>query len=99
MTKVFSLYEDSVTEKALWKESQKVTVTNGLISVGLGENEAINLAFDRLYYLGISIGKESEMKPRVKLSTSAYSFRADMLLFDYFTVELCRPESYSQCIL
>jgi hypothetical protein len=54
-------------------------VAKGLFHVILGRGTPANpltVAFDQQYFLGIAVASDPEMSPRVRLATSAYSFRA-----------------------
>ena len=57
----------------LWEESRMVPVEKGLFDVILGEVVPINLLFNNQYWLGITINTGSELEPRTKLSSVAYS--------------------------
>ncbi|MEO0228291.1 MAG: hypothetical protein ABIL70_09615 [candidate division WOR-3 bacterium] len=46
----------------MWTETQNVT--------------AINLAFNVPYYLGIRVGTDEEMTPRIPLTSVGYAYRA-----------------------
>ncbi len=75
----FRIY-DSLTkpiEQALWSETQSVTPKKGMFSVMLGQTTPINLAFDVQYYLGLQVGTDSEMTPRLTLASAAYAIRAE----------------------
>lgn len=76
----FALYTVESGGTALWQETHPtVAVTKGLFAVHLGRgNPAVPLTplFDQQYFLGIKMGVDPEMTPRVRLSTSAYSFHA-----------------------
>ena len=72
----FSIYPTTTDETPLWTETQSVTVTDGIFSVNLGDVTTLTLPFDTTYYLGITIGSDSEMIPRQPLTSVAYAFRA-----------------------
>jgi len=57
---------------------QNVPVVGGIFNVILGRNNPLDdLAFDRPYWLGITVGKgDSELTPRIALSSSPYSLNA-----------------------
>jgi len=59
----------------LWSEAQKVTVTKGLFGVNLGSatQGGIPLAFDKPYWVEVSIGAE-KLSPRYPLTSAPYSF-------------------------
>ena len=78
----FKLYSSqSVTATPLWSEThQSVQVADGRYSVVLGNGSPtpvpINLPFDMPYYLGIKVGSDAEMTPRLALTSMGYAFRA-----------------------
>jgi len=71
----FKLYEEG--NKLIWTEvHNQVFIAGGLVHVILGEITPLELPFDRPYFLGIQIGNDPEMEPRMILTSSAYAFRA-----------------------
>jgi hypothetical protein len=72
----FNLYSESDPSSPLWSETQSITVVNGIFNVILGAVNTLDLPFDEQYYLGIAIGDDAELSPRIALTSSAYSFRA-----------------------
>ncbi|UCE05244.1 MAG: hypothetical protein JSW07_16725, partial [bacterium] len=48
-----------------------------IFQVNLGSVNGMSLPFNEPYYLGIKIGTDPELKPRMLLTTSPYSFRAE----------------------
>ncbi len=78
----FSIYVDEAGGAPLWTEVHpSVQVAEGLFTVILGRGNPANPltpVFDRQYYLGITVGTDPELSPRVRLTTSAYSMRARM---------------------
>ena len=75
-TILFRLYDDTTAVQPLWEESQQVQVTQGVISVILGSIIPLDLPFDQQYWLGITIGGDPELKPRITLAASPYALRA-----------------------
>jgi len=69
----FRLYDALSGGNMLWEESRMVPVEKGLFDVILGEVVPINLLFNNQYWLGITINTGSELEPRTKLSSVAYS--------------------------
>ncbi len=67
----FTIYEGEV---AIWTEIKTITVTDGIFNTQLGSVTPIDLPFDNEYYLGITIGTESELTPRIRLSSVPYSY-------------------------
>lgn len=76
----FALYTVASGGVSLWTESHpSVSISKGLFNVTLGRGNPTNpltVPFDQEYYLGVRVGVDPEMTPRVRLTASAYSFRA-----------------------
>ena len=74
----FRLYDVSSGGTALWTESKTLTVKDGLFSTALGDQVVFPAAliFDQPYWLGIQVGSESELSPRIPLMSVGYSFTA-----------------------
>jgi len=71
----FRIYNDPTGGTALWTETQTVAVANGMFSVHLGSSTAIaGVPFNRIHFLGITLGTEPELLPRTMLTPSPYSF-------------------------
>ncbi len=91
----FTIYDASSGGNVLWtaRESdacgtvfnpsaKSVTTSSGIFSTLLGESGdcALNLDFNSdSYYLGVTVGSDSEMTPRKRLGAAGYAFNADML--------------------
>ncbi len=72
----FSLYEEDGTK--LWTEvHDPVFIRGGMIHVHLGVTQPLNLPFDHQYFLGIQVGNDPELQPRMLLTPAPYSFRAE----------------------
>ncbi len=60
----------------LWEQNSTITTDNrGIYDITI---KNINLSFDKQYYLGITIGDDNETTPRINLSSTPYSFRANV---------------------
>src|SRR3989344_4292393 len=70
----FTIYSTDSGGTELWSESRTVSVSNGFYDIVLGTVTPIALPFEDQYYLGIKVGSDSEMTPRVKLTAVPYSF-------------------------
>ncbi len=69
----FTLYDALVGGAPLWSETQSgISVTAGGFSVLLGSVVPLTLPFDASYYLGISVGLDPELVPRIPLASSPY---------------------------
>ena len=70
----FNIYDVSAGGSALWTETHGAVATvNGIFNVILGSNDALNIAFDKQYWLGIKVGGGAELTPRIQLTSSPYS--------------------------
>jgi hypothetical protein len=72
----FRLYYVPDGGDPLWEETQTLTVTDGIFSALLGSVVPLDLPFDRTYWLGVSVGGEAELTPRVELASAPYALRA-----------------------
>jgi hypothetical protein len=73
----FKIYGSLAGTDSLWREYHpNVPVTNGLFSVILGSLTNLNLPFDTTYWLGIKVGTDPELAPRMQLTSVGYAFRA-----------------------
>ena len=72
----FRIYDLSAGGSPLWTETQTVDVVGGLFSTILGKSTPLNLAFDKPYWLGISVNSGNELTPRIELTSSPYSLHA-----------------------
>jgi hypothetical protein len=76
---LFSIYNISSGGSSLWSHTYNVSVTNGLFNVILGDSSApINLPFDTTYWLGIKVGGDPELSPRIRLTSVGYAYRASV---------------------
>jgi hypothetical protein len=72
----FRLYETESGGTAIWTEEQTTSVVNGLFNVILGKSTSYPIAFDKPYWLGITIDSGTELLPRIELTSSAYSLNS-----------------------
>ncbi|MGI8419564.1 MAG: beta strand repeat-containing protein [Candidatus Levyibacteriota bacterium] len=81
-TVVFTLYDASSGGTNLWTESDSVTTTAGIFQVALGAVNTnlgnANFNSDSIY-LGIKVGSDAEMTPRVQFAAVPYAFNADKI--------------------
>lgn len=81
---VFSLYDQPDGGEPLWTEVQnKVKVINGGFSTYLGDergSENFSSLFDKQLYIGIKLGYDEELNPRVKLLPVPFSMRAKIAI-------------------
>jgi hypothetical protein len=75
----FKIYGSESGMDSLWRENHPtVQVTNGLFNVILGSVTSLNLAFDTDYWLGIRVGSDDELSPRIRLTSVGYAYRAQV---------------------
>ena len=73
----FRIYDAATAGNLLWEENQlSVVISKGLFAVLLGSVTALNLPFDKPYYLEIKVGTEV-MTPRQQITSAGYAFRAE----------------------
>ena len=73
----FGLYDAATDGTILWQEAyENIEVKNGIINVILGSVVPLDLPFEQEYWLGISLGNDPELAPRIELTASAYSLNA-----------------------
>lgn len=69
----FRLYTVATGDTAIWTEIQpEVEVSSGIYSATLGIVTPLNIPFNQLYYLGITVGS-TELTPRNPLTTAPYA--------------------------
>jgi hypothetical protein len=80
---VFSIYTVASGGSNIWTETQSsVTVTDGIFRVALGSVTALPGSVDfntNSLYLGIKVGADAEMTPRVQFTAAPYAFNSDRL--------------------
>lgn len=81
-TIVFSLYTVASGGSNVWTESKSVTVSDGIFQTSLGDTTALPGSVDfntGTLYLGVKVGTDAEMTPRVALTAAPYAFNTDKL--------------------
>jgi len=78
----FSLYKTGTGGDAIWSESKTLNVSKGLFSTSLGSQTpfADTVKFDNPYWLGIKVGTDPELSPRIALTSSGYSLSSGTAL-------------------
>jgi hypothetical protein len=82
LSMVFSIYSGATGGTALWTETRSVSVESGIYNVQLGAVTAIpadGTVFDgSTRYLGIKVGTDAEMTPRLPLVSVPYAYAAQI---------------------
>ena len=74
----FFIYNVDTGGIALWDETQAVTVADGIYSVRLGLSTSFPAdLFDGDLYLGVKVGSDLEMTPRLSIASVAFAMKAD----------------------
>lgn len=73
-----AIYDALTNGNKLWEEAQSAIVSEGIANLILGSVTALNLAFDKQYWLEIAINNEL-LPQRQQLSSSAYALNAERL--------------------
>ena len=85
---VFRIYDASTSGTTLWTgtytaaNGNAVSVSSGLFRVllGSGTGNTMTLDFtDDTYWLGVTVGSDSEMTPRQRIGATGYAFNADTI--------------------
>ncbi|QQS20045.1 hypothetical protein IPL85_01135 [Candidatus Saccharibacteria bacterium] len=80
---VFSIYTVSSGGSAVWTETQpSVSVADGIFQVSLGSVTSLPGSVDfntNSLYLGVKVGADAEMTPRIQFTASPYAFNADQV--------------------
>jgi hypothetical protein len=74
----FTLYAVPSGGSAAWSETQSVQVKRGLFSAILGSVTPLpdSLTFSHQYWLGVKVGADAELSPRVQLTSVGSSIRS-----------------------
>jgi hypothetical protein len=77
-TLTFRFYDAASGGTVRWSEQKNLETKRGLFSTQLGDEVVFTTAvsFDRQYWLGIQVGTEPELSPRIPLSSVGNSFKA-----------------------
>jgi hypothetical protein len=71
---IFAIYDVSEGGTPLWSETlDAVSVEDGKYSVILGKTVPIALTKSKPYWLGITVGDDTEMEPRIEMTSVMYS--------------------------
>ncbi|MBI4115398.1 MAG: LamG domain-containing protein [Candidatus Omnitrophica bacterium] len=77
----FRVYAVQTGGTALWSETQSaVSVSSGRFSVQLGSVTPLNLSFNQDHWLSLQVGTDSEMSPRVRLTSVGYAYMAEQVV-------------------
>ena len=94
---VFSIFDSATAGTMLWTETQSVTVTSGIYSVGLGAVTPLpgSVFSGQDRWLQLTVGTDSAMTPRLKLYSVPYAVNASSADFAATAANLAFPEGLS----
>lgn len=72
-TMTFRIYTEAAGGAPIWSETQTVTTLDGVFDVYLGEQTALDVPFDRGYWISAQVEGQPEMTPRTRLVAAPYS--------------------------
>lgn len=78
-TLTLKLYDNIASPTAIFTEAQTVPVVKGVFNIIIGSVTALpaSIAFDRAYFLGVSVNGGTELLPRSALTAVPYALRAE----------------------
>jgi hypothetical protein len=79
---VFSIYNVPSSGSAVWTETQSVTLSHGIFQVNLGSVSSLPGSVDfntDNIYLGIKVGSDAEMTPRIQFTSVPQAFNSEKL--------------------
>jgi len=78
----FSFYELETGGDAIWNETKTLNVNKGLFSTSLGDQIPFGaeVKFNKPYWLGLKMGDEAELIPRIALASVGYSLTSNTTL-------------------
>jgi hypothetical protein len=78
-TITFRLYDAATEGTKIWEEAKSLQVIRGVFYTLLGDLvpfDPLVVTFDKPYWLGLKIGTDAELSPRIALGSTPYSFNA-----------------------
>ncbi|MBN1425481.1 hypothetical protein JXA88_13085 [Candidatus Fermentibacteria bacterium] len=76
----FTAYDISTGGSGLWSETHPgVVVSGGILDVVLGTVTPFTLDFNRQYWIGIAVGADPELMPRLPFTSAPYAMNARAL--------------------
>jgi hypothetical protein len=74
----FRIYDAETAGNLLWQEQHTgVVIQKGIFSVLLGSITALDLPFDKQYFLAVQVGSDPEMSPRQRIASAGYAIRSE----------------------
>ena len=83
----FTLYNAPGGGTTIWTEIQNISVDRGRFNATLGLNTSLaGVNFNQQYWLGVKVGTDAEMVPRLRITSNPFVFRANITDFINGTV-------------
>jgi len=94
------IYDSPTTTTILWEEQHlSIPLTNGKFSLQMGSHNALNLPFDKSYWLGVEIDNDGEMTPRERLVSVPYAYQAQTAQYAVTVQKYLIPNYITGCEL
>ena len=77
-TITFNVYDSPDANSPLWSEQQIVVLKDGMFTASLGGVNPLDLDSEKKYWLGMKIGDEEEMTPRMQLNIAGENATASV---------------------
>ena len=91
----FRIYNAEIDGTLMWEEvHSSVVVTKGLFNVMLGSVTAMGIEFNSSYYLSVQKGTESELSPRITLTSVTSSINSSYSMTSESTKSLSGVSNY-----
>ncbi len=83
---VFTLYDALTGGSSVWTETQSsVSISSGYFSVSLGDTTALNLDFDKQYWVEVNVNSDGAMTPRQPVNAVGFAYTSDTTYGAYAT--------------
>ncbi len=69
----FRIYDSETGGTSLWLETKTINISDGVFSTQLGSINPIDIPFESAYWLGVTIGSNNELTPRIRFTSVPYS--------------------------
>lgn len=98
----FAIYDVDAGGTALWTETHYQTqVEDGLVNIVLGSSTAIpSYVFtESVRYLGITVGSDPELTPRIRLTSVGYAYRSEIADTAVYALEAATAPSDNDWVI
>lgn len=72
-----ALYDDSTATTSVWSETHNVSTSLGVFDVVLGTASPLSFSASKTYWIGVTLGNDSEFAPRARVTGAPFAFLAN----------------------